>query len=74
MPSKWIPLFFAGNPLGSVYVTVMVPAVAPVVMKVSVGTFKRTEKIRGVDIEIGVPLVAPDGSSGMQYLYEADEG
>ena len=74
MPSKWIPLFLTGNPLGSVYVTFMPPAVAPVLRKLSVGTLKRTENTSGVVIEIGVPLVAPDGSSGMQYLYVSAAG
>ena len=46
----------------------------PVAVNVSMGAFRIREKISGVVIEIGFPLVAPDGSSGMQYLYEAVEG
>ena len=63
----------AGKPLGSVYVTEMLPAVAPVVVNVSVGLFRSTEKISGVDMVIGVPAVAPEAISGIQYLYETVE-
>ena len=52
-----------------IYIVSDVGATAPVILKVSAGLFKNKDNTKGEVIEIGVPVVAPEGSSGMQYLY-----
>ena len=68
VPSKYIPLYLAGNPEGSDVVTVISPPITPLFVTWSVnGPSNLTWKIFAEPVRVaGYPLVKPSGRLGTQ--------